>query len=310
MAARILIVGPNPAWQRVMVFGRFSPGAVNRASEVHFFPSGKGVNAARACRNWGTAEAAVIQFCGGVNGRLLAAGLNAEGIEHFDIRTAAGTRCCTTCVDAAGEMTELIEPCGAFTDAELGRFMARLHRLLPGFDGVIVCGTAPGGRNEEFFSALAAVLDGGSPPLLLDGCSGVEPLLASGRVTALKINRLELAALAGVPGSPAVLLAAVREKYAIPIAAVTDGADAAFLAAAGGLWRLGPPRLERVVNPLGSGDTCGAVFWSETLAGASPETAMRRGLAAAAANCLSPVCGDFSRAAADALKPRAAVWKI
>ncbi|MEA4861847.1 MAG: 1-phosphofructokinase family hexose kinase [Victivallaceae bacterium] len=310
MPDRILIVGPNPAWQRVMVFDRFSPGAVNRASAVHFFASGKGINAARACRNWGKTGAAVVQFRGGDNGRGLLAYLRAEGIEHFDVRTFAATRCCTTCVDASGGMTELIEPCGAFTDGELGRFMARVHRLMTDADGIIVCGTAPGGRNEEFFSALAATLKGCRVPLLLDGFSGVESLLASGLVSALKINRQELETLAGTCGDPAEQLADVREKYALPTAAVTDGPAAVFLAAPGGMWSFEPPRLERVVNPLGSGDTCAAVFWSEMLAGTPPETAMKRGLAAAAANCLSMICGDFSRSAAEELEARVAVRKI
>ena len=310
MAPKLLIVGPNPSWQRVMEFDFFSAGTVNRAREVHFFASGKGVNAARAARCWGRSDAAVIQFAGGDNGRRLQSFLKGEGIAQFSVRTSASvTRCCTTCVDAFGGMTELIEPNGAFTDAELCRFMARFRRLVPMFDGVIVCGTAPGGRGADFFRSLAGKLSGRGLPVLLDGFSGVEALLASGCVTALKVNRVELEAIAGRSGEPAALLAAIRREYGLAQAAFTDGANAAWLALPDGLRSFRPPPVG-VVNPVGSGDTCNAVFFSELLAGTAPEQAFRLGLGAAGANCLSIRCGEFGRDAATALAARVEVRKI
>ena len=49
----ILAAGLTPAWQQVLVFDAFTPGAVNRAREVHWCASGKVLNAARALHHLG-----------------------------------------------------------------------------------------------------------------------------------------------------------------------------------------------------------------------------------------------------------------
>ena len=78
---RILVCGPNPSWQKTLVFDEFRPREVNRALERDCRASGKGVNFARAVRTWGIAVPAVYQFSGGMNGRDLETWLRREGIE-------------------------------------------------------------------------------------------------------------------------------------------------------------------------------------------------------------------------------------
>ena len=61
------------------------------------------------------------------------------------------------------------------------------------------------------------------------------------------------------------------------------------------------PRIEKVVNPVGSGDTASAVLLSCLLADETPEKAFAYAIAAASANCLSMKCGEFDRAIAEKL---------
>ena len=90
----ILVCGPNPSWQKTLVFDEFRPCEVNRAKALDCRASGKGVNFARAIRTWGTARPVVFQFSGGANGRDLDAWLRQEGIESVSREIEGETRCC------------------------------------------------------------------------------------------------------------------------------------------------------------------------------------------------------------------------
>ena len=112
----------------------------------------------------------------------------------------------------------------------------------------------------------------------------------------MKVNADELRALAGtldLVASLPDLLNGVREHFGLKMAAVTDGSRPAYLATAAGVWRYTLPPLKKLVNPLGSGDSCNGVFWTEILRGTAPDLAFRFALSAASANCLTLFCGQF-----------------
>ena len=66
--AKILVVGLNPAWQKVLCFRDFRPGEVNRAVSLDALASGKGINTAKVLRRLGH-EVWLLQILGGDNGR-------------------------------------------------------------------------------------------------------------------------------------------------------------------------------------------------------------------------------------------------
>ncbi len=290
---RILIVGANPSWQKTLVFDEFTAKQVNRAESMHIFASGKGINAARAVATWHQAECKVLQFAGGDNGRDLVVRLQADDIKHVTVKTQSPTRMCTTCLDKMGNMTELIEPAEPPSTDEIDKFLAFFHEMAGDFDGILICGTAPGKNNSEFYELLANELAYVKCPVLADGNANMRPLLESGHVSAVKINREELATL--VPNEPNVETALKKLciDYDLNFAAVTDEAAPAYLATPQNFWRYTLPKLEKVVNPLGSGDTCNAVLLTEVLRGCAVELAFKAALAAASANCLTLFCGHF-----------------
>ena len=73
---KIAVMGANAARQKTLIFDRLCPGEVNRAVSMSEIPSGKGINFCRAARNWNRAEAVVIQFAGGDNGKYLVDAFN------------------------------------------------------------------------------------------------------------------------------------------------------------------------------------------------------------------------------------------
>jgi fructose-1-phosphate kinase PfkB-like protein len=97
------------------------------------------------------------------------------------------------------------------------------------------------------------------------------------------------------------------EYPSLEFIAITDGPEQAYAATRDACWQMTLPRLEKILSPIGCGDTCGAVLAGELLAGTAPADAFAAGLAAASANCLTPVYGDFRAEDAAAIRRKIVV---
>ena len=80
--APILVVGLNPAWQKILEFEVLEPGEVNRARSLVQLASGKGMNAAKVLRRLGH-EVHLLQVLGGSNGQRCLEGCMSLGIRSL-----------------------------------------------------------------------------------------------------------------------------------------------------------------------------------------------------------------------------------
>ena len=294
---RLLVCGPNPSWQKTLVFDEFRPREVNRALERDCRASGKGINFARAVRTWGAAVPAVYQFAGGTNGRDLESWLRREGIEFVSREIGDETRCCTTVLCRKNAcMTELIEPSPSITRDDVEFLKERILSALPDADALALCGTLPNGPLDGFYASLAKEAVRLSKPVLMDSVAHFDETLAAG-VRHLKINSGELLTVTGASDPEAAALDLLN-RFPLHCAAITDGPDKAFIAWQGTVRRISIPPISGVCNPLGAGDVCSGVMLSELLAGAPPVDAFTAGLAAACASCLTQYAAEFDRAEA------------
>ena len=293
----ILTCGPNPSWQKTLIFDEFRPCEVNRARECDFRASGKGINFARAVRTWGLARPVVYQFSGGANGHALSEWLRREGIEFVQREIAEPTRCCTTVLcRKCATMTELIEPSPSVSADDAAFLRDLIHNALADADALALCGTLPGGPLDDFYAELAAEAVRAGKPVLMDSVEHFHKTLAAG-VQHLKINSGELLTATGM-SDPEVAALGLLDRYPLQCAAITDGPERAFIAWRGAIRRIFIPALDGIRNPLGAGDVCSGVMLSELLAGADPPEAFTTGLAAACASCLTPYAAGFDRAEA------------
>ncbi|MBO5689056.1 MAG: hypothetical protein J6S73_03925 [Lentisphaeria bacterium] len=288
---KLLILGPNPAWQKVLRFSSVHIGEVCRARELLEFASGKGVNFCRAAKTAGKTEPVLIQTAGGGNGERLIAALQQEKITAYSV-SAAPSRCCISCCEENGRCTELIEPGTALTEEEITRLLRLFDRELAGAGMAAFCGSLPDGSDGAFYHHAADLTRIRRVPLLLDTVKDLPELLERAWKTIVKINRQELQKVTGETSVTSGILR-LFEHPSLEFAAITDGPDAAFAATRRNCWHLTLPGLENILSPIGCGDTCGAVLAGEWLAGTEPVEAFAAGLAAASANCLTPVYGDF-----------------
>ena len=304
MKKTIFVLGANPAWQKTLHFSELRPGEVNRAARMSSYPAGKGVNFCRAATGFGVAETLLFQFAGGMEGERLRAGLEREGIRHETVVTAAETRCCVTCLDReTGKMTELIEPSGRVSEEEADELLRRLAAKIPAASLFAIAGSLPDGADLSLYEKAASIAVAAGIPVLADAVKGIAPVLdLPGRII-LKVNRGEFLAITGCNGLEEAHRCAAK-RWPFAGFAVTAGPDRATFADRGRGCIYTLPRLDRIVSPLGAGDTASAVLASGLLAGTDPAEAFRSALAAASANCLTERAGEFKREDWSSLLPQ------
>jgi 1-phosphofructokinase family hexose kinase len=254
----ILVAGLTPAWQQILRFDSLELGEVNRAREAHWCASGKVFNVAIALAQLG-AECRMISPIG-TNVRVeVERELASLGVESRLAICDTPTRVCTTLIESAsGTVTELVENARPLEAPVVHHVTELFFAAAPSASVVVLTGSLPSGTPVTFYrdllagSAGKAVLDVRGPELL--AALEVRPFV-------VKPNREELAQTVRQPlNDDASLLAAMHElnvrgaKWVV----VTEGKRVVWAASAGGVWRLRPLVVERVVNPIGCGDCLAA----------------------------------------------------
>ncbi|MBE6375240.1 MAG: hypothetical protein E7050_02135 [Lentisphaerae bacterium] len=288
----VVVCGANPAWQKTLFFSEVIPGKVNRAVKEENYPSGKGVNFCRALRCSGLADSCLIQFAGGINGQRLCSGLDSAGFKHVTIPVKAETRNCITCLDANGNMTELIGVSHRVLPEEGVDFLEKLNILLDNADIFAITGSLPDNSDPEIYVKAVKSAVEKKVTLLLDTLVRLDYILSLPGKMILKVNKEEFFKITGKDDIIAAHCWA-NNKYPGKIFAVTDGENFATLSIEKSLWKYGLPSVS-VVNPLGAGDTASAVMSGALVSGISPQESFRLALAAASANCQTPTAGEYS----------------
>ncbi len=287
--ARFLVVGLNPAWQKVLEFDSLALGQVNRARSKVEFGAGKGLNAARALRRLGN-EASLLQIIGGANGRRIEASCRGEGIHSLGVEVSQETRVCTTIVDLdKGQSSELIEPFQVEPEEKVeARLLASLSRYCQCFDALLICGTVPAGMKAEIYLDIHRAVE--PQVTILDAYKELPDELWA-KAHFLKINQQEYENLktsnfvgGDFPRSGPTFL-------------ITDGPRPARLIEnqAGRvvekIFLL--PVLNDVRNQIGAGDTVTGAFAHFILHGLNATESFKEALAVGSASCLSLVPGEF-----------------
>lgn len=291
----ILAIGANPAWEKVLHFGVLRPGEVNRAGRCGGYPAGKAGNFCRALQRLGGTPGRQLTFLGGLNGQRYLDACRQEGLECVAIDVPEETRCCINCVQEDGTMTELVEPGAPISPRAAADFRNQLVCEIPAAAALAICGSIPKGTEEDFMEQIALYAGQAGLPLLVDNVDFCRRLRGNGDRIVVKINADEVRKCTGEADVPSALRL-LHEQFPRLSCGITDGPGCAWLLDpfGGSIVRFELPRLESIVNPLGAGDTCSAVFISRLLDGFNAAEAFADALCAASASCLTDICGDFS----------------
>jgi tagatose 6-phosphate kinase len=280
----ILSAGLTPAWQQILLFSSFRYGEVNRACEVHWLAQGKVLNAGIAAHHLGGPTLTLAPL-GGSPLAQIDREFAEMGIPRRWVVTEASTRVCTTILDrATGVMTELVEDGKKLLPAELDDYCHSYAEEASKADVAVIAGSLPLGTPSSFYRQLVeatpcpAVLDFRGEGLL--ACLDLKPLV-------VKPNREELAQTVGGPiHDDRQLLDAMRSlnRRGAQWVVITHGSGPVWITSATRTYRLSSLPVEKVVNPLGSGDAMAAAIAWAIRAGHEMVDAVRLGIAAAAQN--------------------------
>jgi tagatose 6-phosphate kinase len=280
----ILSAGLTPAWQQIMVFRDFRYGEVNRACEVHWHAQGKVLNVGIAAHHLG-GPSLTLATVGGPPLPQIDREFSELGIPRRWVVTETSTRVCTTILDGAtGVMTELVENGKPLRPQELDQFRREYAEEAAKADVAVIAGSLPEGTPHAFYREL---LERTPCPAVLDfrgeglwACLDLKPLV-------IKPNREELAQTVGSPlDDQRQVLDAMRllNRRGAQWVVVTQGAGPILLTSIAQTYCLGALKVDKVVNPLGSGDALAAGIAWATRAGRDMVDAVRLGIAAAAEN--------------------------
>lgn len=287
----ILTAGLTPAWQHVLMFDHFRGGEVNRAREAHWCASGKVLNTGVAVHLLGCPSLTLAPAGGSALGDM-DHNLEALGVPRRWITTEAPTRVCTTILDqATGSITELVENGRPLTAVELEAYRQAFGQEVARAELALLMGSLPNGTPTSYYRAL---VEQARCPMILDfrgeGLLSVLDL----RPLVVKPNREELASTLGhPPASDRELVAAMQglNRRGAQWVIITQGDGVVWITSQDHVYRAYPLPLHDLVNPIGCGDVMAAGIARATLEGQELISAVRLGIAAAAANARNPLPG-------------------
>lgn len=283
----VMVVGPNPAMDRLQVIGQLEPGGVHRVRTVSARAGGKSFIVARSIRALGP-DVDLFGFLGGAAGQLARAECATLGMGDHHTPIAAETRITPVVIEAkTGRSTVFNEPGPAVTADEQTLFWAGLDRAVrPG--RITVCtGSLPPDLEPDTYARVVAIANARDAYAAVDASGKVLRSTVAARPWLIKCNRSEFESVLGRQEAQddEAIRARMQELVAdgVGIVIVTMGAQSFLVATADGVWSATVPTVP-VVNATGSGDTFLAAFIARVDLGASFAEALTAAAAGGAFN--------------------------
>jgi 1-phosphofructokinase len=231
----IATVTLNPAIDKSLIVSRFEVGKTNRGEVVRIDAGGKGINVAKALKQFGTPVRA-LGFVAGNNGRFIREALCTSGIPEDLIDVPGETRINLKVHDPVfGSETELNEP-GFKVDSEhLEKLKQKVKEYAARCEVMVFSGSLPPGASPETFAELITVAGGQRAKCILDTVGSALALGLHAKPLLIKPNRAETEALLQEPlNTPGKLAAAARKLLALGASQVviSMGAEGAVAATA------------------------------------------------------------------------------
>jgi 1-phosphofructokinase family hexose kinase len=312
----IICVSANPAMDRRLFVESFAMGEINRAKSAQGFAGGKAAHVAMATRAL-EAQPVWVGFLGGAIGQECARQMESLGIRVVAIPTKSSTRVNLEIIDAAGRVTEILEP-GAETSAqerdEFQQAYARGLREEWKNAVLVISGSLPAGLGPDFYVSLIEGARAAGARVFVDTSGEALRASANARPDFVKVNRAEAETLVGRPLSAIQEIAHAAAQIVergVGSAAITLGREGlVWLERKNGpVWKAAPPRMN-VISAVGSGDGTLGGFAFAAAQGIAGEEALRLAAACGAASCVAPAPGRIELATVRALMPQIEIDRL
>ncbi|MEN2508360.1 1-phosphofructokinase [Stutzerimonas stutzeri] len=254
--ARVLTVTLNPALDLTVRLPSLRLGEVNRSDSLQVHAAGKGLNVAQVLADLGH-QLTVTGFLGEGNPQAFEQLFAARGFADEFVRVAGDTRSNLKLAEADGRVTDINGPGLAVSEAQRDELLARLERLVPDHDLVVVAGSLPRGIEVQWFVELLQRLKRLGIRVALDTSGAALRKGLAATPWLIKPNEQELGEARGVAldDSSAVAAEARRlQAEGIAHVVVSQGAHGVSWFSPNAALHANPPKV-RVVSTVGAGDS-------------------------------------------------------
>lgn len=310
----ICAVSLNPAVDKYLRLEKLRRGEHVEVEEVVASAGGKGINVAGVLRVLDE-DVEVIGFFGGHTGAYILEEVAREGIRADPVRIQATTRTAFVLVEADGSETEIVEPGGEVSVAEIAQLRAKLRQAATRAAVMVLSGSVPPGCPDDIYVQLLSDC-GGHCPVIVDTSRrwlrAVMDAQTQPAPVIIKPNRREAEALLGEAlGDEQGICRALQRlaQAGIGMPVISDGAAGLYALAEGQFLHAVMPTLQRV-NSVGSGDAAVAGLAAGLARGMKPEAMLQLAAACGGANVLTKECAQVRRADLDRLLPQVRVQKL
>ena len=246
----------NPAIDKSLIVPRFEVGKTNRGEVRRIDAGGKGINVAKALKQFG-AEVSALGFLAGSNGRFILEALAASGIPADFCQVQGETRVNLKIHDLVyATETELNEPGFQVSPPDLQAIKQKVEEYGPRCEVMVFSGSLPPGALPATFAELISVARAKGARCILDtagpglGC-GIEAspfLIKPNRAEAEELLQAPLRTRAELAEGARRLLEMGAER-----AVISMGAEGALAASAQDLLLARPPAVA-AQSTVGAGD--------------------------------------------------------
>jgi 1-phosphofructokinase family hexose kinase len=312
----IVCVSANPAMDRRLRMESLTVGESNRAQSAQGLAGGKAVHVAMAALAL-EAKPVWVGFLGGAIGQECARQMESLGIQVVAIPTQCATRVNLEIIDAAGRVTEILEPGAGPTAHEREEFLQRCAQELRDEcqnSVLVISGSLPAGLAADFYVSLMEAARTAGARVFVDTSGEALRASSNARPDFVKVNRAEAETLGGRPLATSREIAdAAQEivKRGVGSAAITLGREGLIWLERenGPVWKARPPHLN-VISAVGSGDATLAGFAYSAVQGIAGEEALRLAAACGAANCVASAPGRIELTTVRALIPQIEIQRL
>jgi 1-phosphofructokinase len=243
----IVTVTLNPAIDKSVTAPRFEVGKTNRGEVRQTDAGGKGINVAKAVKQFG-AEVCALGFVAGSNGHFILEALAAGGIPADFIKVPGETRVNLKIHDPVnGTETELNEPGFQVFPEHLQAIRQKIKEYGPRCDVMIFSGSLPPGAPPQIFAELITIAKGLGAKCMLDTAGPALRYGLEAKPLLLKPNRAEVEGLLQKRLTTRSKLAEAARKL------LAMGADGAVAATEHDLLSARPPAVVSR-SSVGAGD--------------------------------------------------------
>ena len=252
----IVTITLNPTIDKSLVVPRFEVNKTNRGEVRRTDAGGKGINVAKAVKEFG-AEVCALGFVAGSNGQFVLEALAASGIPADFINVPGETRVNLKIHDPVyGTETELNEPGFQVLPEHLEMMQQKVREYGPRCDVMVFSGSLPPGAPPETYAELITIARDLGAKCMLDTVGPALKLGLEARPHLTKPNRAEVEALLQERLSTRSELAKAARKLlemGAEEAVISLGADGAVAATKQDLLSAHPPAVAPR-SSVGAGD--------------------------------------------------------